>query len=36
MLAHFYDSVDDEIVWAIIKKYLKPLNEEVLKKLEPE
>jgi len=36
ILVHSYDSVDDEIVWAIIKNHLKPLKEEVLQKLETE
>jgi uncharacterized protein with HEPN domain len=33
ILVHSYDSVDDEIVWAIIKKHLKPLKKEVFSKL---
>jgi len=33
ILVHSYDSVDDEIVWAIIKKHLKPLEDEVSEKL---
>jgi uncharacterized protein with HEPN domain len=33
ILVHSYDSVDDEIVWAIIKKHLKPLKEEFSAKL---
>ena len=32
ILVHSYDSVDDEIVWAIIKNHLKPLKEEVSSK----
>jgi len=33
LLVHSYDSVDDEIVWAIIKKHLKPLKETISEKL---
>ncbi|HTH83667.1 MAG TPA: HepT-like ribonuclease domain-containing protein [Mucilaginibacter sp.] len=33
ILIHSYDSVDDEIVWAIIKRHLIPLKEEVTQKL---
>lgn len=33
ILIHSYDSVDDEIVWAIIKKHLTPLKIEVTVKL---
>ena len=33
ILVHSYDSIDDAIVWAIIKKHLKPLQEEVSEKL---
>jgi uncharacterized protein with HEPN domain len=33
ILVHSYDSVDDEIVWAIIKKHLRPLRDEVSEKL---
>jgi len=33
ILIHAYDSVDDEIVWAIIKKHLTPLKQEVAAKL---
>jgi uncharacterized protein with HEPN domain len=33
ILVHSYDSIDDEIVWAIIKKHLSPLKEEVTAKL---
>lgn len=29
-LVHSYDSIDNSIVWAIIKRYLLPLKEEVL------
>jgi uncharacterized protein with HEPN domain len=33
ILVHSYDSVDDEMVWAIIKKHLTPLKEEITSKL---
>ncbi|HEY4324787.1 MAG TPA: DUF86 domain-containing protein [Mucilaginibacter sp.] len=33
ILVHSYDSIDDELVWAIIKKHLKPLKNEVEAKL---
>jgi uncharacterized protein with HEPN domain len=33
ILVHSYDSINDEIVWAIIKKHLIPLKEEITKKL---
>jgi uncharacterized protein YutE (UPF0331/DUF86 family) len=33
ILVHAYDSIDDEIVWAIIKRHLSPLKEEVAEKL---
>jgi uncharacterized protein with HEPN domain len=36
ILVHSYDSIDDAIVWAIIKKHLKPLQEEVSEKLKKE
>ena len=32
-IIHAYDSIDNSIVWVILKKYLSPLKEEVLKKL---
>lgn len=32
ILVHSYDSINDEMVWAIIKKHLQPLKEEVLSK----
>jgi uncharacterized protein with HEPN domain len=28
-LVHAYDSIDDTIIWSIVKTYLKPLKEEV-------
>ncbi len=31
-LVHAYDSIDDNIVWVIIKKHLTPLKEEVAAK----
>ena len=33
ILVHSYDSVDDEMVWAIIKRHLSPLKEEIATKL---
>jgi uncharacterized protein with HEPN domain len=36
LIIHSYDSVDDEIVWTIIKKNLQDLKNEVLEKLETE
>jgi uncharacterized protein with HEPN domain len=32
-LIHSYDNVDDRIIWAIVKRYLVPLNEEVKQKI---
>lgn len=32
-LIHSYDSVDDRIIWTIIKLHLLPLKEEVTKKI---
>ncbi len=31
-IIHAYDSIDNSIVWVILKKYLDPLKQEVLKK----
>lgn len=31
-LVHAYDSIDDNIVWVIIKKHLTPLKEEIAAK----
>ncbi|MEQ9299149.1 MAG: DUF86 domain-containing protein [Cyclobacteriaceae bacterium] len=33
-LVHAYDSIDNSIVWVILKKYLNPLKSEVLQKME--
>jgi uncharacterized protein with HEPN domain len=33
-LIHSYDNVDDSIVWSIIIRHLRPLKEEVARKLE--
>lgn len=33
-LIHAYDAVDSSMVWAIIKKHLKPLKEEINQKIE--
>lgn len=33
-LIHAYDSIDNSIVWVIIKRHLNPLKVEVAKKLE--
>ena len=32
-LIHTYDAVDSSIIWAIIKKHLNPLKQEVIEKL---
>ena len=32
-IIHAYDSVDNSIIWVIIKKYLTPLKEEVMRKI---
>lgn len=32
-IIHAYDSIDNSIIWVIIKKYLQPLKQEILKKL---
>ncbi len=32
-LIHSYDNVDDSIIWSIVTRHLKPLKEEVGKKL---
>lgn len=32
-IVHAYDSIDNSIVWVILKKYLIPLKQEVLKKI---
>ena len=29
-LIHAYDAIDSSVVWAIIKKHLRPLKEEVM------
>lgn len=36
ILVHGYDIVDDDRIWSIVRKYLTPLKEEMLKKLENE
>ncbi|HEY4198411.1 MAG TPA: HepT-like ribonuclease domain-containing protein [Mucilaginibacter sp.] len=36
ILVHGYDIVDDGVVWSILKKYLNPLKEQILGKLETE
>ena len=33
-LIHSYDNVDDSIIWLIITQHLKPLKEEITKKIE--
>ncbi|SRR5258706_13241139 len=33
-LIHSYDNVDDSIIWSIITRHLRPLKDEVNKKLE--
>lgn len=32
-LIHSYDNIDDRIIWTIVKRYLKPLREEIVKSL---
>ncbi len=32
-LIHTYDAVDSSMIWAIIKKHLSPLKEEIIEKL---
>jgi len=32
-IIHAYDSIDNSIVWVILKRYLNPLKEEISKKL---
>jgi len=33
-LIHAYDAIDPSMIWAIIKQYLQPLKEEVIRKME--
>ncbi len=33
-LIHSYDNVDDSIIWSIITRHLRPLKDEVNKKIE--
>lgn len=33
-LIHSYDNIDDSIIWSIITRHLRPLKDEVNKKLE--
>ena len=35
-LIHTYDAVDSSMIWAILKKYLPPLKEEITTKLSSE
>lgn len=32
-LIHSYDNVDDSIIWSIITRHLRPLKEEIIKKI---
>lgn len=32
-LIHSYDSIDDRIIWTIVKRHLNPLKEEIVKKI---
>jgi uncharacterized protein with HEPN domain len=32
-IIHAYDSIDNSIIWVILKRYLNPLKEEIIKKL---
>jgi len=36
ILVHGYDIIDDGIVWSILKTYLKPLKEQLLRRLDIE
>jgi uncharacterized protein with HEPN domain len=31
-IIHAYDSIDNSIIWVILKRYLTPLKEEIIKK----
>ncbi|MEJ0057192.1 MAG: HepT-like ribonuclease domain-containing protein [Bacteroidota bacterium] len=33
ILIHSYDNVDDSIIWSIVTRYLRPLKDEVNKKI---
>ncbi len=33
MIVHAYDTIDDSIIWSILKKHIVPLKEEVSEKL---
>ncbi len=33
-LIHSYDNVDDSIIWSIVTRHLRPLKDEVAKKME--
>ena len=33
-LIHSYDSIDDRIIWTIVKRHLIPLKEEIMKKID--
>ena len=33
-LIHSYDNVDDSIIWSIVTRHLRPLKDEVIKKVE--
>ena len=32
-LIHSYDNVDDSIIWSIVTRHLRPLKEEIIKKI---
>ena len=32
-LIHSYDNVDDSIIWSIVTRHLRPLKEEIIKKV---
>ena len=32
-LIHAYDAIDPSMIWAIVKQYIQPLKEEVIRKL---
>lgn len=35
-LIHSYDNIDDRIIWTIVRRHIKPLNDEILKIIDNE
>ncbi|WP_295650570.1 HepT-like ribonuclease domain-containing protein [uncultured Mucilaginibacter sp.] len=33
MIVHAYDTIDDSIIWSIVKRHIAPLKQEVVEKL---